>query len=68
MNVGDLVLAGPGMFRVTGVYLGGVNSQNLIGLEVINKNAGSANGKLHSEMLTPEELVLNSHVYRKVNF
>ena len=66
MEVGDIVVAGSSTFEITGVYLGGVGTQNLIGLKAKNKADGSAQGKTIKEMVVPEELVLCAAVYRRV--
>lgn len=67
MNVGDIVLAGRNAFRITGIYLGGVGTQNLAGLETLHKTTGYAHGGPVKEMFVPEELVLTAGVYRHVD-
>lgn len=67
MQVGDIVVAGRNAFRIVGIYLGGVGTQNLIGLESMNLATGYANGMPVKEMLVPEELVLVAGVYRQVD-
>lgn len=65
MKVDDIVIAGNNSYRITGIYLGGVGTQNIVGLRSLNKAHGSAHGITIMELLVPEELVLN--VYRKVD-
>lgn len=67
MNVGDVVITGRGTFRITGIYLGGVGTQNLVGLEALNKATGYAHGHPIKEMFVPEELVIAAGVYRRVD-
>ena len=67
MRVGDVVLAGNNAFRIVGVYLGGVGTQNIVGLESLHKATGYAQGAPIKEMFVPEELVLTAGVYRRVD-
>lgn len=67
MQVGDIVIAGKNAFKIVGVYLGGVGTQNIVGLESLNKATGYADGAPVKEMLVPEELVLVAGVYRRVD-
>ena len=67
MKVGDVVLAGRNAFRIVGVYLGGVGTQNLVGLESLHKATGYAGNVTVREMFVPEELVLTAGVYRLVD-
>jgi hypothetical protein len=70
MQVGDIVVAGNNTYRITGIYLGGVGTQNLVGLESLNKAHGWAHGSKVEEMLVPEELVVPGFlqgVYRRVD-
>lgn len=68
MHVGDIVVAGRNTFRIAGIYLGGVGTQNLVGLESTSLAAGYAGvGYPIKEMLVPEELVLLAGVYRRVD-
>ena len=67
MKVDDIVLAGRNAFRVSGVYLGGVGTQNLVGLRSLNLVTGYAHGEPVDEMLVPEELVIVAGVYRRVD-
>lgn len=67
MRVDDIVIAGNNTFRITGIYLGGVGTQNLVGLKSLNKVDGYANGHKVVDMLVPEELVLCAGVYRRVD-
>jgi hypothetical protein len=67
MKVGDIVLAGNSTFRIMGVYLGGVGTQNIVGLKSIHKADGGAQGRTIVEMFVPEELVLCAEVYRRVD-
>jgi hypothetical protein len=67
MKVGDIVLAGRGAFRIVGVYLGGVGTQNIVGLESLNLSTGYAQGCPITEMFVPEELVIAAGVYRRVD-
>jgi len=66
MLVGDLILLGRSVFRITGVYLGAVGVQNLIGLKSITLRSGSAHGQMVKEMLVPEELVKGLDVYHRL--
>jgi hypothetical protein len=66
MQVGDMVFAGRNHFVITGIYLGGVGSQNLVGLRSLSLAPGYADG-MKKEMFAPEELVLTVGVYRKVD-
>lgn len=66
MKVGDIVIGGHNYFRITGIYLGGVGTQNLVGLESLGRFTGYANGIPVKEML-PEELVITAGVYRRVD-
>jgi hypothetical protein len=66
MKVGDIVVAGNNTFEIVGVYLGGVGTQNIVGLKSKNKVDGSAQGATITEMFVPEELVLCAGVYRRV--
>jgi hypothetical protein len=65
MRVGDLVICGKGTFKITGIYLGGIGTQNLVGLEVLNRAKGYIDGMPVHEMYVPEELVLNAEVYTR---
>jgi hypothetical protein len=65
-NVGDLILLGRSVFRVTGVYLGAVGVQNIIGLKSITLKSGSAHGQTIREMLVPEELIKGLDLFRRV--
>ena len=67
MKVGDVVIAGRNAFRIAGVYLGAVGTQNLVGLESLNLATGYAHGGPIKEMFVPEELVLTAGVYRRVD-
>jgi len=67
MQVGDVVIAGRNAFRIVGIYLGGVGTQNLVGLESLNLATGYADGHAIKEMFVPEELVLVAGVYRRVD-
>lgn len=67
MKVGDVVIAGRNVFRIVGVYLGGVGTQNLIGIESLNLATGYAHGGPVKEMFVPEELVLAAGVYRRID-
>lgn len=67
MKVGDIVIGGHNSFRITGIYLGGVGTQNLVGLESVGRFMGYANGVPVKEMLVPEELVIAAGVYRRVD-
>lgn len=67
MRVGDVVIAGRNVFRIVGVYLGGVGIQNLVGLESLNLATGYACGGPVKEMFVPEELVLTAGVYRRID-
>jgi hypothetical protein len=68
MRVGDIVVAGKHTFRISGVYLGGVGTENLVGLISISLNPGAANGETIDEMLVPEALVLTAEgVYRRID-
>ena len=67
MKVGDIVIAGKGTFRITGLYLGGVGVQNLVGLESLTKTNGGCGGVTVAEMFVPEELVILAGVYRRVD-
>lgn len=66
MQVGDIVIAGNKSYRVTGIYLGGVGTENLVGLKSLTLNKGYA-GRLIDEMFVPESLVLAAELYRRVN-
>lgn len=66
MQVGDLILLGRTVFRVTGVYLGAVGVQNLVGLKSLSLRSGSARGQTVKEMLVPEELVKGLDTYHRV--
>ena len=67
MKTGDIVIAGKNVFRITGIYLGGVGTQNLVGLEslMLNKSYVVPPSPVQ-EMFVPEELVLLAKVYRQV--
>ncbi len=67
MRVGDIVIAGRNVFRIVGVYLGAVGTQNLVGLESLSLATGYACGGPVREMFVPEELVLTAGVYRRVD-
>jgi hypothetical protein len=67
MQVGDIVVAGHNTYRIIGIYLGGVGTQNLVGLKSLNKVDGWALGHKVEEMMVPEELVLTAGVYRRVD-
>ena len=67
MKVGDIVVAGSNTFDIVGVYLGGVGTQNIVGLKSRNKTTGYAQGSPIVEMFVPEELVLCAGVYRRVD-
>ena len=67
MKVGDVVFTGKNAFRIVGVYLGGVGSQNLVGLECLTKEPGYAHGASVKEMFVPEDLVLTAGVYRRID-
>ena len=56
-QVGDLVLLGRTVFRVTGIYLGAVGVQNLVGLKSLTLKIRSAHGTRVAEMFVPEELI-----------
>ena len=45
------------IWLVTGVYLGGLGQQNVVGLLPINRKLPTANGETVEEMLVPLELV-----------
>jgi hypothetical protein len=66
MTVGDLVLCGRSVFRITGVYLGALGVQNLIGLKTLSLRSGSAHGQAVKEMLVPEELIKGLDIYHRV--
>jgi len=66
MQVGDVVFAGKNAFKITGIYLGGVGTQNLVGLESLLKAPGYAENKI-VEMFVPEELLIIAGVYRRVD-
>jgi hypothetical protein len=66
MLVGDLLLVSRKVFRVTGIYLGSVGVQNLVGLVPYSSKFGSAHGKRVTEMLVPEELTTSASLYRPV--
>jgi len=62
MKVGDYIIKPDGLheatiWRVTGIYLGALGHQDLIGLIPINRKLGNAGGPDVREMLTPIELV-----------
>jgi len=62
MKVGDYIIKPDGLheatiWRVTGIYLGALGHQDLIGLIPINRKLGNAGGPDVIEMLTPIELV-----------
>ena len=67
MQVGDVVVAGRNVFKITGIYLGGVGTQNLVGIESLNLVTGYAHGAPIKEMFVPEELILAAGVYRRVD-
>ena len=67
MQVGDVVIAGRNAFEITGIFLGGVGTQNLVGLKSLHKATGYAYGGKIEEMFVPEELVLTAGVYRRVD-
>jgi hypothetical protein len=67
MKVGDVVLAGRNAFEITGIYLGGVGTQNLVGLKALHKVKGYAHGLPIDEMFVPEELILVAGVYRRID-
>ncbi len=68
MKTGDIVIAGKNVFRITGVYLGGVGIQNIVGLESLVLNPGYATPPMSLKvMYVPEELVLLAGVYRQVD-
>ena len=64
MSPGDVVLVGKSAFRITGVYLGGTGTQDIVGLESLWKTAGYADGKQVKEMFVPMEMVLEVGFYR----
>lgn len=66
MSVGDLILVGRSFFKVRGVYLGGVGTQNLVGLKSMSLRPGAAQGSVVREMFVPEELVKHFPIYRPV--
>ena len=66
MLVGDLILLGRTVFRVTGVYLGAVGVQNLVGLKSLSLRSGYAHGQTVKEMFVPEELLQGLDVYHRV--
>lgn len=67
MQVGDVVLAGKNAFRITGVYLGGVGTQSIVGLESIYLRTGYADGVRLEEMFVPVEFISMAGVYRRVD-
>jgi hypothetical protein len=67
MQVGDIVIAGHNTYRVTGIYLGGIGTQSLVGLRSLNKFPGYSHGNKIEEMFVPEELVVLAGVYRRVD-
>ena len=66
MLVGDVVIFGRSIFRVTGIYLGAVGVQNLVGLKSVSLKSGGAHGHRVKEMLVPEELVKYLPLYRRL--
>ena len=66
MSVGDLVLLGRTVFRITGIYLGAFGVQNLVGLKSLSLRSGSAHGQTVREMLVPEELIKGLDIYHRI--
>jgi len=61
MKPGDYIIKPRGsaeadIWRITGIYLGGVGHQNIIGLQTINRKDGSDGERTVTEMLCPLEL------------
>jgi len=67
MQVGDVVIADRKVYEVTGIYLGGVGTTNLVGLKSITERPGYAGNQKADEMLVPEALILCAKTYRRVD-
>jgi len=67
MQVGDIVIADKKVYEITGIYLGGVGTTNLVGLIPVTEWAGYCGGVKVVEMLVPEALVLSAKTYRRVD-
>lgn len=63
MDIYDIVVVGNKVFRISGIYLSETGGQNIVGLQNLNGNNGSANGVALQEMLVPEELIFDDLVY-----
>jgi len=66
MQPGNIIISGKGVFRVTGIFLGAVNSQDMVGLVPIVMKDGSAYGKIVKEMFVPMELAMLGTIYKEV--
>jgi hypothetical protein len=67
MQVGDIVVADKKVYEVTGIYLGGVATTNLVGLKSVTEHPGYAGNEKVDEMFVPEALVLCAKTYRRVD-
>jgi hypothetical protein len=61
MNVGDFIIKQDGgnegtIWKIIGIYYGGLGHQDLVGLIPFNRKEGGAHGLTVTEMLVPIEL------------
>jgi hypothetical protein len=66
---GDFIIKKEGrseglIWKVVGVYLGGLGHQDIVGLIPFNRKDGCAHGLTIGEMLVPLELVDEFHYYQ----
>lgn len=67
IQVGDMVII-PGRFwRVTGIHIGGVEHENVVELQIVDRKPAQYGVKDVNKLLVPEALIKPPMIYRNVN-
>lgn len=67
IQVGDMVII-PGRFwRVTGVYIGGIEHENVIELQIVDRKPAQYGAKDVNKLLVPEALIKPPMIYRNIS-
>jgi hypothetical protein len=57
MKPGDVIILGKKMWEITGIYLGGTGTQDMVGVKAINSKPGYTGNGSVKEMLFPMEFL-----------
>lgn len=67
IKVGDLIMTAGRMWRVVGCYYGAVGSEDMIGIECLDRKPGINGENEEREMLVPLDLIPHNSIFRQVD-